>query len=241
MAMMQRYGGTTWFILTDGDLGTHLFRTERLGQGQTLTAVTQAIASGWELPATLLPMCDTPVATRVLTPDGELAFQDYFVRRRHQDRVLSVRFAGLENAVPTPQVTAALRDATVIVFCPSNPIVSIGPILALPGLRDQLRSCRVPRVGVSPIIGGAALKGPADQMLASLGHESSAVGVAKLYRDVLDGFVIDKVDAAQQADIEALGLRVLVTDAIMHDREDRVRLAQEILDFVAHWRPVESR
>lgn len=238
MDMLRRYGGETWFYLSDGDLGTHLYRTDALRRGQTLTQVSRQMATALGIKAQLLPMSDSPVATRVLTPDGELEFQEYFVRRRCQDTVLSVRWEGLERAVPTPEAMEALREADTLVICPSNPIVSVGPIVALPGVRDALRGLSCPRVGVSPIIGGQALKGPADRMLASLGHESSVVGVARLYRDMLDGFVIDHQDATHMPALEALGLRVLVTDAIMRDPADRVRLAIEVLDFAESLRRV---
>ncbi|HEY4001538.1 MAG TPA: 2-phospho-L-lactate transferase [Candidatus Xenobia bacterium] len=231
MSMLERYHGTTWFQLTDRDIGTHLYRTDRLRQGHRLTDITTDMARCLGITAHLLPMADTRVATRVLTPVGELSFQDYFVRRRHQDKVLSIRWDGLDEAVPTPDVMHAVREAQAIVLCPSNPMVSIGPILALPALRETLRRRHVPRLAVSPIIGGQALKGPADQMLVSLGHESSALGVAKLYADILDAFVMDRADAALKPAVEALGLRVLVTDTIMRDRTDRLRLAREILEF----------
>jgi LPPG:FO 2-phospho-L-lactate transferase len=181
--------------------------------------------------ATLLPMSDTPVATMVDTPAGLLPFQDYFVRRQHRDPVRGISFAGIEAATVPPAVSAALGQAEAIIFCPSNPIVSIGPILAVPGLREQLRQARAPRIAVSPIIGGKALRGPADQMLAGLGHESSALGVARLYEGLIDGFVIDREDAEQQDAIAALGMRVLVTETIMRDVADRRRLAEAVLAF----------
>jgi LPPG:FO 2-phospho-L-lactate transferase len=177
-------------------------------------------------------MADEPVRTEVRTADGWLEFQDYFVRRRQAPEVLELRFAGIEAARPSPEVQAALAQATAIVICPSNPLVSVAPILAVPGLRDALAAARargVPVVAVSPIIGGRALKGPADRMLASLGLEVSAVGVARLYADVVDTFVLDAVDAALAPAVEALGIRAVVTDTIMSDDAARTRLAGDVL------------
>jgi LPPG:FO 2-phospho-L-lactate transferase len=198
-----------------------------------MTAVTHDLAQALGIRAALLPMCDEPVMTLVDTPDGRLQFQDYFVRRRHRDPVHGVTIDGIEHATVTPAVAQAITAADTIIFCPSNPIVSIGPILAVPGMRDLLARSRAPKVAVSPIVGGKALKGPADQMLHGLGYDVSAYGVASIYRDVIDVFVIDHADAAQQKKIEQLGMRVLVTDTIMHDEDDRSRLAKEMLDQVA--------
>ncbi len=177
-------------------------------------------------------MTDDPVATAVRTPDGWLEFQEYFVHRRQAPDVLEVRFDGATAASPTPEVRAALEDAVAIVICPSNPLVSIGPILAVPGIRERLAAARArgaPVAAVSPIIGGRALKGPADRMLASLGHEPSALGVARLYADLADAFVLDREDAALAPAVEALGLRPVVTDTVMTDDASRARLAGEVL------------
>lgn len=229
--MLARYGYDMWFRLGDTDFATHIARTEQLRAGRSLTAVTQHLASALGIRAALLPMCNEPVATLVDTPDGRLNFQDYFVRRQHRDPVTGIVFDGIEQATVTPEICAAIAGAEAIIFCPSNPIVSIGPILDVAELRDQLRAAGAPIVAVSPIIGGKALKGPAEQMLVGLGYDSSALGVAKLYRNLVHGFVIDHADAEQQAAIEALGMRVLVTDAVMRDEADRQRLAQEVLGF----------
>ncbi|MDI3341662.1 MAG: 2-phospho-L-lactate transferase [Sphaerobacter sp.] len=236
LEMIGRYGGETWFWLGDRDLATHILRTERLRAGDTLTAVTARLAAALGIRAAILPMCDEPVATRVETPAGELAFQDYFVRRRQADEVRGIRLQGIEAASVPPGVAAALARATVVVLCPSNPIVSIGPILAVPGFRERLRAVDAPVVAVSPIVGGAALKGPADRMLASLGHEVSAVGVARLYQDFLDGIVIDQVDASLASRIEAMGIAVHVTDTVMRDEAGRRALADETLAFAARLR-----
>jgi LPPG:FO 2-phospho-L-lactate transferase len=229
--MLARYGGETWFQLGDRDLATHILRTQRLAAGWSLTRVTAALAGTLSVAARILPMCDEPVATLVETPEGTLAFQDYFVRRHHADPVRAVHFSGIETARVPDAVRAALAQAEVIVLCPSNPIVSIGPILAVPGMRDLVRATRAPRVAVSPIVGGKALRGPADRMLEGLGEEVSALGVARRYRDLVQGMVLDHEDAALAPAIEALGMRALVTGAIMRDEADRQRLAGEVLAF----------
>ncbi|HST88541.1 MAG TPA: 2-phospho-L-lactate transferase [Ktedonobacterales bacterium] len=240
LEMLRRYGDAAWFRLGDRDLATHLRRTELLRAGRRPTEVLAALAAALGVRARLLPMADEPVATVVTTPDGELAFQDYFVRRGHRDPVSGVRFVGIERARPTAEALAALAAAEAVIFCPSNPIVSIGPILAVPGMRALVRAAPGPRVAVSPIVAGRALKGPADAMLAALGHESSAYAVAALYHDLLDGMVIDRQDAEQAARIEALGMRVLVTDTIMRDEEERRRLAADVLHFAGELRPARQ-
>lgn len=228
---LKRLGVDTWFRVGDQDFATHIRRSELLAQGATLTDVTAQFMAAFGLHARLLPMCDELVATMVDTPDGQLAFQDYFVRRHHVDDVLGVSFGGVEAARITDETRQSLAAANVVVFCPSNPIVSIGPILAVPGFRDTLRSLRVPRVAVSPLVGGLALKGPADKMLRDLGFEATALGVARMYADLLDGMVIDNVDQALREPIHALGLEVLVTDTVMREPSDRRRLAKEILQW----------
>jgi len=229
--LLKRYGAEDWFLIGDLDFATHIRRTQLLGAGQSLTEVTAALARGLGVRAALLPMCDEPVASIVETPDGPLAFQDYFVRRRHQDPVSAISFDGVAAATVPAEVAAALAAADAIVLCPSNPIVSIGPILAVPGFRELLTRVPGPKVAVSPIIGGRVLKGPADQMLAGLGHDVSSLGVARLYQDFLDGLVLDEEDAALAPEIEALGMRVLVTRTIMGGADDRRRLADEVLAF----------
>jgi LPPG:FO 2-phospho-L-lactate transferase len=228
---LGRYGEATWFQIGDRDFATHIARTRRLRAGESLSSVTEAIARSLGVRARVLPMCDQPVSTVVDTPEGPLEFQDYFVRRHHQDEVRGIRLRGIETATPVRGLADVISAATAIVLCPSNPIVSIGPILSVPGLRPMLRSAVVPRVAVSPIIGGRALRGPADRMLAGLGHEVSAFGVAELYRDFLDGIVVDRADAALEGRIEDLGVRVLVTDTVMDDDASRARLATETLVF----------
>jgi LPPG:FO 2-phospho-L-lactate transferase len=227
------YGEDTWFKLGDRDLATHVLRTQKLRQGETLTGATESLARALGVPGPILPMCDEKVSTMLKTPAGLLEFQEYFVRRRQRDEVLGVDLVGIENARPTGAVLEAVSGADVIVFCPSNPVVSLGPILSVPGMRDALAAATAPKVAVSPIVGGKALKGPADRMLRSLGHEVSSAGVAALYEGLLDGMVVDRADEGQRGDIEALGMRVLSTDAVMHDPPDRARLAREVLEFGA--------
>ena len=227
------YGGDTWFKLGDRDLATHVLRTQKLRAGHTLTGVTAELSQALGIPGRILPMCNEKVSTLLKTPAGLLEFQEYFVRRRQRDEVIGVDLRGIEDARPTGAVLEALSGADVIVFCPSNPVVSLGPVLSVPGMREALAAAPAPKVAVSPIVGGRALKGPADRMLSSLGHEVSSAGVAALYEGILDGMVIDRTDEGQRGDIEALGMAVLATDAVMHDPPDRGRLAREVLEFGA--------
>ncbi len=231
LRMVERYGREVWFRLGDMDFVTHILRTQMLSEGLTLTQATADLASALKIPSLMLPMCDEPVQSVVETPDGELEFQDYFVRRRHADVVLGVSFRGVERARPTAEALGAIEEAEAIIFCPSNPIVSIGPILALPGMTDALREARGVKVAVSPIVGGAALKGPAADMLRTLGHEVSPAGVAAMYRGLVDGMVIDSQDRDMAGRIEDMGIEVEVTDTIMGDEADRERLAAETLEF----------
>jgi LPPG:FO 2-phospho-L-lactate transferase len=231
---VRRYGGISWFNLGDRDLGTHLYRTHRLGEGATLSEVTSEIVAAWGLTLKVLPVTNDRVETRVVLRDGdeetpaggEVNFQEYFVKRHHSVPVASVRFAGVEAAQPAPGVLEAIDDADIVVIAPSNPIVSIGPILAVPGVRAALAARRAHTVAISPIVGGAALKGPADRMLVELGHESSVVGVARLYRDLAAVLVVDRVDAHLAAEIEATGMRCVVTDTVMSTPELATALAR---------------
>ena len=231
--MLAGYGEDTWFKLGDRDLATHVLRTARLRAGESITQVTDHLSAALGVASAILPMCDEPVSTVLQTPEGPLEFQEYFVRRGQRDEVLGVELRGIEEARVTKLVSEALAAADVIVFCPSNPLVSIGPILAVPGMREVLQTSSASKVAVSPIVGGRALKGPADRMLSSLGHEVSAVGVARMYEGLAEGMVIDRIDREERAEIEDLGMRVLVTEAVMHDEADRARLAREVLDFSA--------
>ncbi len=233
LSMLDRYGEDTWFKLGDRDIATHILRTSKLRAGERLTEITAHLSSALGVQSRILPMCDEPVSTVVYTPDGPLEFQEYFVRRGQRDEVLGVKLRGIEDARPTKAVSNAIAKADAIVFCPSNPIVSISPILAVPGMREALAGSSAPKVAVSPIVGGRALKGPADRMLKSLGHEVSATGVAGIYRGVVDGMVIDRADEKERPEIENFGMNVLATDAVMRDGADRTRLGREVLEFCA--------
>ncbi len=240
---LGRLGQENWFSLGDRDLATHLTRTRWLRAGMTLTEATARISRALGIPATtqLVPMTDDAVATQIKTPGGWLAFQDYFVRRHHADPVLNVRFAGVELAQANDLAMAALAQADLIVFCPSNPIVSIGPILALAGVRPTLSHRREQccRVAVSPIVGGHALRGPADRMMEGLGHESSALGVARYYAGLIDIFVLDEVDADLAPAIADLGMQPVVAPTIMRTPEDSRALAQAVVAAAketAKWR-----
>jgi LPPG:FO 2-phospho-L-lactate transferase len=225
-------GEETWFRLGDRDLATHIVRTDRLRRGDRPTEVALRLQRSLGIRATVLPMTDDPVRTEVLTDDGWLEFQEYFVHRHQAPEVRDVRFVGAATARPGPEVLAALAAADAVVVAPSNPIVSVGPILAVPGVREALAGARArgtAAVAVSGIVGGVALKGPADRMLASLGHESSALGVARLYAGLVDAFIIDTVDAGLAPAIEGLGMRAIVTDTIMGDDAGRERLARAVL------------
>ncbi len=235
---LERYGRPTWFRLGDRDLATHLFRTERLRAGAPLSAVTVDIAGAWGVGARLLPMTDDPVATRITvqTPDGgseELAMQEWFVRRRAEPPVLAVSFAGADEATAAPGVLEAIDAAETILVCPSNPIISIGPILAVPGIRDALIARRDRVVGVSPIIAGRPVKGPADRLMGPLGIEVSCVGVARAYQDFCTTLVIDSADADHARAIELLGVRAVVADTLMRDARVAAALARETLAAVA--------
>jgi LPPG:FO 2-phospho-L-lactate transferase len=240
MAGLQRFAavrppdstaGATWFNLGDHDLATHLYRTARLAEGARATEVADELRRAWGVGVCLLPMTDRDVATVVTLASGEeIPFQDYFVRLHHSVAVRGVRFAGSATAHPTAEVIDALRAAATIVVAPSNPIVSIGPVRALPGIDDLLTERRDDVIAVSPIIGGVALKGPADRMLAELGHESSVVGVARLYAPIAATLVIDPADAGLAPAVEAAGIRAAVIPSVMTDAAKAVALAGATLD-----------
>lgn len=235
MEMLERLGGEHWFRLGDKDLGTHLYRTHRLQQGADLATVTTEIARAWGLQLRLLPVTNDEVRTRVtLLEDGrEVSFQEYFVARRHDVAVSSVRFDGASTSVPAPGVLDAIETADAIVIAPSNPIVSIGPVLAVPGVRDAVEKRRDHVVAVSPIVAGAALKGPADRLLRELGHEPSVVGVARLYQKIASVLVIDAADEALRSSVEAEGVRCVVTDTIMRGPERAAALAHVAFGAIA--------
>lgn len=226
-----KLGVETWFRLGDRDLATCLYRTQRLASGATLSAATADIAAALGVRPRLLPMCDQPVRTRIVTADGRtLEFQEYFVRERTEVEVVDIRFAGIADAVPSPGVIESISEAERVVVCPSNPLLSIGPILALPGMRTALQDhpCVI---AVTPLVKGAALKGPADKLMKSMGHDASASGVAKLYADFADVFVVDASDAGAADLVEAQGLSTAVLDTVMTDHLASERLAKELVEL----------
>jgi LPPG:FO 2-phospho-L-lactate transferase len=226
-----KVGGETWFRLGDKDLATHIERTRRLRAGETLSSIIADFAQRFGIAPAIVPMCDEPVRTVVKTDDGDLAFQDWFVRLHCEPVVRSVRFAGVETAKPHPALRSfdGLRG---VVFCPSNPFVSVAPILSVPDVRVALQRAKVPRIAVTPIVGGQAIKGPAAKMLAELGHDVSALGVAKYYQRLVDGFILDVQDAALKPEIEHLGLKVKLADTMMHDASDKRRVAEATIEFM---------
>ncbi len=233
LEMLQRLGEPTWFRLGDRDLAMHIVRTRLLGEGLPLSAVIDRIRSALGVPIRVLPMSDEEVATEIETPEGLLPFQDYFVREACRPTVRGVRFRGVGEARPAPGVVRALADAKAIILCPSNPIVSIGPILAVPGIAEALAASHARVAAVSPIVGGKALKGPADRMLRDLGHAPTAVGVAMIYADLADVFVLDRTDEALTEEVRGLGLEPLVTDTVMTDPSRARALARIVLERLA--------
>ena len=229
---ISRYGYDTWFRLGDRDLATCITRTDLLHRGRTLSEATSEIASALLVPARIIPVTDDPMRTKIRTDEGMLDFQDYFVRRRTEGTVREVIFEGADEARPALGVLEAISEADTVILTPSNPLVSIGPILAVPGVREALRETRAKVIAVSPIVGGTAIKGPADRMLRDQGMAASAVTVAQLYRDFLDVMVIDDVDAALESEIEVMGLEVMVTDTIMSSMEKKASLARTVLAAV---------
>jgi LPPG:FO 2-phospho-L-lactate transferase len=226
--------GLTWFRLGDRDLATHLYRTARLADGAGLARVTAEVAAAWGVDVTLLPMTEDRVSTRVtVAGEGEIGFQEYFVRRGHGVPVSAVRFDAVGAARPGPGVLAAVDGADGIVIAPSNPIVSIAPVLAVPGVRRRLQARRHRVVAVSPIVAGAALKGPAARLMAELGHDASVVGVARLWADVAATLVVDEADAALAGDVEAAGMACVVAPSVMHGPDEAAALARATLGALA--------
>ena len=225
------FGRINWFNLGDRDLATHIHRTAMLADGKTLTDAAESIRIALAVKSRILPMCNEPVPTIIESDEGALHFQEYLVKRRAEPIVKRIRFNGVERAKPAPGVLEAIRDADRIVICPSNPLISIGPILAVAGIREALRARRENVIAVCPIVGGKSLKGPSDKMLGELGHEASARGVATLYADFTGTLVIDPVDESQRAAIESLGMRVAVIPTVMKTRTDKRKLARAILSL----------
>jgi len=234
MQALGELGGETWFALGDRDLAVNVERTARLRGGQSLSRITRDIAATFGVSIPILPMTDDRVSTRVATDQGELAFQHYFVRERCKPAVTGFRFDGAGQARLSPDIAACLEspDLAGVILCPSNPFVSIDPILAVPGMRPRLEACAAPVIAVSPVVGGAAIKGPTAKMMRELALPVSATAVAQHYRDFLDGLVVDTVDAALAPEIESMGIRTTVTDTVMVTLEDRVRLANHCLQWL---------
>jgi LPPG:FO 2-phospho-L-lactate transferase len=230
LEMLEKLGFETWFALGDKDFATHIFRTDLLRKGFTLSQVTDEICHSLGLKVRLLPMTNDRFETRIRIEEGSVHFEEYFVKRASKEEVLGVEFAGAANAKPSPKVIDSIMAAETVVICPSNPIVSIGTILSVDGIRDALRKTNARVVGVSPIVAGAAIKGSADKLLRGLGFEVSAFSVAKLYADFIDTFVIDNIDVAEKSLIEKLGVRVKITNTIMKNLDDKVWLAKVVLE-----------
>jgi LPPG:FO 2-phospho-L-lactate transferase len=226
---MRRLGQPAWFQIGDRDLSTHLLRTQLLREGKTLSHATAEITKALGVESVVLPMTDSSVETRVTIPEGEISFQDYFVRRRYRDPVSSVRFSGAENATPAPGVTEAILSADVVLLAPSNPVTSIGPILAVPGIRESLQKTQAPVVAVSPIVGTAAVSGPAGALMVAQGLPVSIEGVAQAYADFLDVLIVDSCDAELP---QPVGLEVHATNIIMKSNEDRIEVAHAVLAAV---------
>ncbi len=226
-------GADTWFAVGDRDLATHIYRTQRIRQGDSLTDIVAALSRMNGVASRILPMTDSPVSTMIHSEEGVLPFQEYFVHRACRPRVQKLSFEGIENARPAPGVLHALQEAEAIIVCPSNPFLSIGPVLAVPGMRDALAESPALILAVSPIVAGEALKGPAAAMMRQLGLDSSALGVASLYRDFVDRFVLDYRDEELREAISSLGMRVYCTDIVMRDEASRIALANSILEMLA--------
>ena len=230
---LNAYGADTWFNLGDKDLATHIRRTHLLRHGYSLSEVTESLRTALGVSHPIVPMSDDPVRTMLMTSIGELPMQTWFVKHRCEPAVSYIRFDGAESARPAAEFARALEDSDVLVFCPSNPFVSVAPILAVPGVRAAIRDFNGLRIAVSPIVGGQAIKGPAAKMMGEMGIETSCVGVATQYKDLCDLFVLDDVDADRAGDIESLGMRSAVTNTMMITDDDKVRLAEYICGLAA--------
>jgi LPPG:FO 2-phospho-L-lactate transferase len=233
LGMLRTYDVDTWFNLGDLDLATHVRRTQLLGQGLSLSQVTNELCRRLGVEHQVVPMSDGPVRTVLSTDGGDLPMQTYFVRHRSEPKVSSIAYVGAESAEASPNFSGAMAEADLVVFCPSNPFLSVGPILAVPGVRENMahQPSSQLRVGVSPIVGGAAIKGPAAKIMSELGHEVSCVGVAKIYQDICDVFVIDQQDSHLAPEIERIGLKPLVAPTIMNTEADKIALARLILQL----------
>jgi len=228
---LAHYGRANWFNLGDRDLATHIHRTAMLAEGKTLSHAADSIRNALGVKSRILPMSDDPVPTLIDSNEGPLHFQEYLVKRRAEPVVRGIRFTGVESARPAPGVLEAIATADRTIICPSNPLISIGPILAVPQVRDHLSASKEKIVAVCPIVGGKSLKGPSDKMLAQLGHDSTALGVAKLYADFTGTFVIDPADESHSAAISALGLKVAILPTVMKTRAQKRNLARSLLSL----------
>ena len=226
---LQRFGYERWFNLGDRDLAMAIHRTRLIHEGRPMHEIVAGLAKSWGLACAVLPMSNEPVRTMITGPDGELAFQEYMVRLRTEMDVRSIRFAGIEDARPAPGVLEAIRESEAIILAPSNPFVSIGPILGVAGIREALESTSAVRIAISPIIAGQVVKGPAAKMMTTLGYEVSALGVAKIYAGLIDLFVLDEQDRALAPQVEALGMRCVVTDTMMTSMERKAELARDVV------------
>ena len=232
LEMLGRYGNPTWFNLGDKDLATHIKRTQLLREGYSLAEATRELCSLLGIRHPIVPMSNDTVSTVVDTDEGDLPFQVYFVQRRCEPKARAIRFLGAEASEPAPAFIEALEQAGSLVICPSNPFLSVEPILAVPGIRERIGAFKGCRMAVSPIVGGQALRGPAAKLLEELGHEVSCVAVARHYQGLCDIFVIDEVDAAQAPAIEALGMRAAVTNTVMETDWDKTRLGIKVLELL---------
>lgn len=233
LAQLEKLGGEAWFKLGDKDIATHITRTQLLRAGLKLSDVTDRLRNDLGIKARILPMSDDCIATRVETSVGEISFQEYFVKQRWQPDVKKLFYAGVEESRPAPGVLDAIGAAAGIIICPSNPITSVGPILAVPGIRHKLNESTAPIVGISPMIGESAISGPAHRLMAAQGMEPSALGVARNYADILDQLVIDRADEDLRRQLEGLELEVVVTSILMKSLDDKRRLAREVLALLA--------
>ncbi|MEM0936238.1 MAG: 2-phospho-L-lactate transferase [Pseudomonadota bacterium] len=230
LSTLNRLGADTWMFLGDRDFGLHIYRTKRLRRGDRPSEIARDVAARFGVRAEIVLPTDDRVQTRLETAAGWLSFQEYFVRERCGPRVSALSYEGIAAAAPTPEALTAIAEADLLVIAPSNPLLSIAPILGIPGIGPALQAARAPILGVSPLIGGKAVKGPADRLMTSLGHRPDALGVAEIYRDLLDMFFIDTADAALQDGIADLGITPLVADILIPDAPAKARLAREILD-----------
>jgi LPPG:FO 2-phospho-L-lactate transferase len=233
LEMMKKMARPSWFQVGDRDMATHILRTQLLKEGRTLTEATVEVTRGLGVRERVLPMSDSSIETRVQTAEGEITFQEYFVKRRHQDAVSSVRFVGAENSQPALSVIDSILSADAVLLAPSNPITSIGPILSVPGIRKALGQTQAPVAAISPIVGGAAVSGPAGALMAAYGLAASVAGVAEIYKDFLDVLIVDIRDQRAAEQMKQSGLRVHCTDTIMKTNKHRVELAQKVVGLVS--------